>query len=128
MLSVFRESVSPPMRSGTYRVKVLPCWAHGFTYLIRPVEATALIELNPHQCLGVASGCFFSFRAATQHGVEGIQQQVLEKHLLPARQGVFVLPNVRAKRATTAGRQARDGENVPRTTSPGLVACRWRSG
>jgi hypothetical protein len=42
-------------------------------------------------------------------------------HCLPA------WPNVRAKRATTAGRQARAGENVPRTASPGLVACRWRS-
>ena len=30
-----------------------------------------------------------------------------------------VLPNVRAKRATTAGRQARAGENVPRTARPG---------
>jgi len=39
----------------------------------------------------------------------------------------LVRPNVRAKRATTAGRQARGGENVPRTTGPGLVACRWRS-
>ena len=38
-----------------------------------------------------------------------------------------VTPNVRAKRATTAGRQARAGENVPRTAGPGLVACRWRS-
>ena len=36
-------------------------------------------------------------------------------------------PNVRAKRATTAGRQARAGDNVQRTTGPGLVACRWRS-
>ena len=36
-------------------------------------------------------------------------------------------PNVRAKRATTAGRQARAGENVPRTARPGVVACRWRS-
>ena len=42
-------------------------------------------------------------------------------------QVVVVLPNVRAKRATTAGRQARAGENVPRTARPGLVACRWRS-
>ena len=33
-------------------------------------------------------------------------------------------PNVRAKRSTTAGRQARAGENVPRTARPGLVACR----
>ncbi len=39
----------------------------------------------------------------------------------------FVRPNVRAKRATAAGRQARAGENVPRTARPGLVACRWRS-
>ena len=39
----------------------------------------------------------------------------------------FMMPNVRAKRATTAGRQARAGENVPRTARPGLVACRWRS-
>jgi hypothetical protein len=38
-----------------------------------------------------------------------------------------VLPNVRAKRAATAGRQARAGENVLRTARPGLVACRWRS-
>jgi len=36
-------------------------------------------------------------------------------------------PNVRAKGAPTAGRQARAGENVPRTARPGLVACRWRS-
>ena len=40
---------------------------------------------------------------------------------------VFAGPNVRAKRATAAGRQARAGENVPRTARPGLVACRWRS-
>ena len=31
----------------------------------------------------------------------------------------LVRPNVRAKRATTAGRQARAGENVPRTARPG---------
>ena len=42
-------------------------------------------------------------------------------------QAQYVLPNVRAKRATTAGRQARAGENVPRTARPGLLACRWRS-
>ena len=35
--------------------------------------------------------------------------------------------NVRAKRAATAGRQARAGENGRSTTGPGLVACRWRS-
>ena len=35
-------------------------------------------------------------------------------------------PNVRAKRATTAGRQARAVENLARRR-PGLVACRWRS-
>jgi len=31
-------------------------------------------------------------------------------------------PNVRANRTPTVGRQARAGENVPRTASPGLVA------
>ena len=46
---------------------------------------------------------------------------------LTSCKGVRVKPNVRAKRATTAGRQARAGENVPRTARPGLVACRWRS-
>ena len=35
--------------------------------------------------------------------------------------------NVRAKRATTAGRQRPDGENVQRTAGRALVACRWRS-
>ena len=43
--------------------------------------------------------------------------------LLAHHMACFALPNVRAKRATTVGRQARAGENVPRTDSPGLVAC-----
>ena len=47
----------------------------------------------------------------------------------PPRTGFrsFAMPNVRAKRAATAGRQARAGENVLRTASLGLVACRWRA-
>ena len=44
-----------------------------------------------------------------------------------ASTGVSVLPNVRAKRATTAGRQGPVGENVPRTADRALVTCRWRS-
>ena len=44
-----------------------------------------------------------------------------------AEESLTLRPNVRAKRETTAGRQARAGENVQRTTGPGLVACRWRS-
>ena len=47
--------------------------------------------------------------------------------IVVGRQVRVALPNVRAKRATTVGRQARAGENVPRTDRPGLVACRWRS-
>ena len=39
----------------------------------------------------------------------------------------FLEPNVRAKLAPTVGRQARAGENVPRTARPGLVARRWGS-
>jgi hypothetical protein len=37
-----------------------------------------------------------------------------------------VKPNVRAKRATMAGRQARAVQDKPRRRA-GLVACRWRS-
>ena len=39
----------------------------------------------------------------------------------------WMTPNVRAEAGPTAGRQARAGENVPRTARPGLVACRWAS-
>ena len=42
------------------------------------------------------------------------------------RDNGLVMHNVRAKRVTMASHQARDGENVPRTARPGLVACRWR--
>ena len=51
-----------------------------------------------------------------------------QAHFLPELHiAVVLMPNVRAKRATTAGRQRLDGENVPRTTGRALVACRWRS-
>ena len=42
-------------------------------------------------------------------------------------EAIGMRPNVRANRETTAGHQARTGENVPRTARPGLVACRWAS-
>ena len=48
-----------------------------------------------------------------------------QKKSVEADHGVFAMPNVRAKGAPTAGRQARAGENVPRTARPGLVARRW---
>ena len=41
--------------------------------------------------------------------------------------GLVLPPNVRAKRATTVGRQGPVGENVHRTAGRALVACRWRS-
>ena len=47
--------------------------------------------------------------------------------LLEHRTVVFLMPNVRAKRATTAGRQRPGGENVQGTTGRALVACRCRS-
>ena len=56
-----------------------------------------------------------------------VRHAVMLAEALTSRIGICVKPNVRAKRATTAGRQARDGENVHRTLWPGLVACRWRS-
>ena len=61
----------------------------------------------------------------------GLRSEALTCSVPEARRwlarSLVVRPNVRAKRATTAGRQARAGENVPRTARPGLVACRWRS-
>ena len=51
-----------------------------------------------------------------------------QAHFLLAHQTVAILmPNVRVKQAPTVGRQARAGENVPRTARPGLVARRWGS-
>ena len=44
------------------------------------------------------------------------------------RHGCSVEPNVRVNRGPAVGHQARAGENVPCTTSPGLVARRWGSG
>jgi hypothetical protein len=56
------------------------------------------------------------------------RKNVLLVHLVEgARAGCFMTPNVRAKGAPTVGRQARLGENVPRTARPGLVARRWCS-
>ena len=43
------------------------------------------------------------------------------------RRVVLVTPNVRVEAGPAARRQARAGENVQRTTGPGLVACRWAS-
>ena len=71
---------------------------------------------------GAASGLLF---AACR--VVAVQLTPKALTLLEHCTASIVMPNVRAKRATTAGRQARAGENVPRTARPGLVACRWRS-
>ena len=68
-----------------------------------------------------------------QQGTRNTQQQMSKDEAAwPSRSEGrhhfdLALPNVRAKRAATAGRQARAGENVPRTARLGLVACRWRS-
>jgi hypothetical protein len=63
--------------------------------------------------------------AATREAVGNFRGDVEQRE--DAGTGSFAGPNVRAKRATTAGRLARAGENGRRTTGPGLVACRWRS-
>ena len=48
-------------------------------------------------------------------------------HLEACQHLHLALPNVRAKRAATAGRQARAGENVPRTAGRARVARRLGS-
>jgi hypothetical protein len=50
-----------------------------------------------------------------------------ELMLLALRRKWIRMPNVRAKRATTAGRQGPATDNVQRTCGRALVACRWRS-
>ena len=52
--------------------------------------------------------------------------RVIEKRCV-GHDGCSARPNVRAKRATTAGRQGPPAENVHRTCWRALVACRWRS-
>ena len=63
--------------------------------------------------------------ASPRLGLFGSRRQALT--LLMSHTACSALPNVRAKRATTAGRQGPVGENVPRTADRALVACRWRS-
>ena len=51
-----------------------------------------------------------------------------QAHFLLERHTTFCLmPNVRVEAGPTASHQPRAGENVQRTTGPGLVACRWAS-
>ena len=76
----------------------LPCFFDSVTLRLPP-ESTAVVE-------------------AMRPGASRLEP---DPHCWQAR------PNVRGKRATTAGRQARAGDNVPRTASSGLVACRRRS-
>ena len=66
------------------------------------------------------------FESAELRATEGLPLEALE-NAAKVDLGILAGPNVGAKRVTTVGRQARAGENVPRTARPGLVACRWRS-
>ena len=54
----------------------------------------------------------------------------MESQVYSSRVYLLLVPesrdNVRANRATTAGRQAGTGENVRRTTELILVVCLWR--
>ena len=74
-------------------------------------------------CHRVVSGCEISRLAASWLFSSRRQSHIL----LESCTAVFLKPNVRAKLAPTVGRQARAGENVPRTARPGLVARRWGS-
>ena len=84
----------------------------GFFPSVEPVAWSRLP--TPGETCGLAASWLFNPRRQAHF--------LLELHI-----AVVLMPNVRAKRATTAGLQARAGENALRTASPGLVACRWRS-
>ena len=102
-------------------------------YLDRPALTPALIAIRLFDALlpSVEPGAFCRLPALGETcglAASWLSNPRRQAHFLRELRIAFVLmPNVRAKRATTAGRQARAGENVPRTARPGLVACRWRS-
>ena len=78
-------------------------------------------------CMGFGAGLGTKWKA----GQSGKPDSAINRHAIHGGGDAFDFCGealvVRAKRATTAGRQARAGENVPRTARPVLVACRWRS-
>ena len=84
--------------------------------------ATAKRELAPWR-----TRCKCDLKDRDDTGGGGKEQSCLLRSHPCCDECCSATPNVRAKRAPAAGRQARAGENVPCTTSPGLVACRWRS-
>jgi hypothetical protein len=90
--------------------------AHGLQWIVNTLTGPGhLPYLEAARALGGAQAWWD--RETAKH------EEFRREHPGPATLG----PNVRAKRATTAGRQARATENVHRTCGPGLVACRWRS-
>ena len=111
------EGYSCLPRSAELRRRKVDLLLHEQSVLLRSVLLSAAVQVSERRWLLAATprrGCLMLGAAR--------RTSCLRRHRLH-----FVMPNVRAKRATTAGRQARAGENVPRTACPGLVACRWRS-
>ena len=121
------------------------CWRSGSSTVLARRWVHELMFENQHDfgvdlarealryefCLGTTTEATLSvaWRALWGWGKEhcGITICICNSVAARVRIAECVRPNVRAKRATTAGRQARAVENVPRTARPGLVACRWRS-
>ena len=69
-------------------------------------------------------GIHYGVRGFCKAGVEALRSRA---EVASGETGI-ALPNVQAKWATTAGRQARAGENVPRTAGRAKVARRSGSG
>ena len=98
-----------------------------------PALTPALTEIRLFNLPVPSGGLVAPSQSAAPIGIGGLAASWLfnprrQAHFLLARHKLdYPMPNVRAKRETTAGRQARAGENVQRTARPGLVTCRWRS-
>ena len=88
---------------------------------------SAVLRTSPKECSGegILSTHSWTWTFDADHWVSSRPMAALGRDV---RQVLLCAPNVRANRSPTAGRQARAGENVPRTARPGLVACRWCSG
>jgi hypothetical protein len=106
-------------------------------FYVREIQNLALVFGNDKYVLTISAGYRDLPEWNTHHIEQGSVPRVknshfgLKKtlHFIPPRSSpsIHMRFNVRAKRATTAGRQARACDNVRSTAGPGLVACRWRS-
>jgi len=104
------------------------CWPRRLSELIEDhgLQRSAVLRCNRTvhgHC--VRRLCLSSFACGDMR--LGIGCSVRLVQMLAELRCLVARPNVGVEAGPTVRRQARAGENVHRTTGPGLVACRWAS-